>query len=208
MAADAEAWVVEGRISDNPHQHPIDGDRAREALYVDTVSDGQLVAYVKGEKPPRGAWVRFTGTVLSFEVTSKRPGSTKKFPVKQLSVDKTDRLSVSDAVQTAIDRIRGGEAPKDGSGLVAEAKRAGKDALPVLIAGAEDPRTGDACAAAMQAVLLPPGYAKPSGPVFASDDWGEWWRKNREKSLDEIHAALKPIADAHFKSGGAPQKVP
>lgn len=88
----SEAWVVEGRISDNPHSHPIQPEKGQHVVYVDTDDQGQIVAYVTGEVPPAKTRVRLTGTVLRFETTSPRPGSTKKFPVKQLVVEKIVRL--------------------------------------------------------------------------------------------------------------------
>lgn len=209
----AEAWVVEGRISDNPHQHPIDGDRARDALYVDTVTDGQLVAYVKGEKPPRGAWVRFTGTVLAFETQSKKPGSTKKFAVRQLSVDATERLAGSDAVQKLVDELGDPEVSMERK---REAQTAiyghGKDAFPVLIANLENGRVYEKDL--LYELITPVGYTspdqrvfKPRGSMFVVEDWKEWWRAHRSESLDEIHERMKPLVDEYFRSGGDSQRV-
>lgn len=180
----AEAWVVEGRVSDNPHAHPIQPSKGQHIVYVDTVADGQVVAYLSDEAPPRGAWARFSGTALHFETTSPRPGSTKKFPVKQLTVESVERLPASDAVQALVDELGRGE-------MTAKRKQeartaihgAGKDAIPVLIASLDDGRVGGV-------------------------DWRAWWRTHRGDSLDAIHAATKPLVDEYFKSGGDTQEVP
>ena len=129
MAVDA--WVAEGRISDNPHAHPIQPWKGERILYVDTVAEGQVVAYFTTERPPAGSWVRLTGTARRFETTSPRPGSTKKFPVKQLTVEKVERLAGCDALQALLGKERT-------PALDAAIDKAGKDAFPVLIAALDD----------------------------------------------------------------------
>lgn len=131
----SEAWVVEGRISDRPHAHPIQPAKGQHIVYVDTVAEGQIVAYLAVESPSKGAWVRLTGTALRFETTSPRPGSKKKFPVKQLTVETVERLDGSDAVQALL-----GNKPDDATRAAIE--KAGVDAFPVLIAALENPRAG------------------------------------------------------------------
>jgi len=127
----AEGWVVEGRISGTPHAHPIQPSKGQHIVYVDTVSEGQVVAYLAVDSPPRGSWVRLAGTALRFETTSPRPGSTKKFPVKQLTVENVERLTACDALQALLGKERT-------PALDAAIEKAGKDAFPVLIAALDD----------------------------------------------------------------------
>jgi hypothetical protein len=188
----ATAWVVEGRISDMPHAHPINPQRGKVVLYVDTVGEGQVVAYVKAPAPERGAWVRLSGSALEFETTSPRPGSTKKFKVKQLDVAAVEPLSGSDAVQAALSR----------EDLEAEVLRAGKDAIPVLIAGLESSRLPqkdkDAC---LQLLVKRIAGSEAQPKMLDVVDWGAWWLRHRSQSLEEIQAGLAPRIDEYRKTG-------
>ena len=200
----AEAWVVEGQISGNPHAHPIDPQPGKAIAYLDTVAEGQLVVYVKAPVPERGAWVRLSGKALEFETTSPRPGSTKKFKVRQLDVEKVERLTRSDAVQALVNELGAkGVTPERRPAIEEEILRAGKDAFPVLIVNRrEEDRE------LLYRLLLPPDYvsphrtdASPRTQMLSVADWAAWWRRHRGESLEEIHEGLKPKIDEYYKTG-------
>lgn len=56
----------------------------------------------------------------------------------------------------------------------------------------------------------PPAQFKPLSPgsrPFVVEDWGAWWERNRDKTLMEIRAGLKPALDSYRKSRGVQQTV-
>ena len=159
--AATDVWVVEGRVSNTPHSHPIQPSKGQNIFYVDTVSEGQVVAYFAEKGPPVGAWARFSGTALRFETRSPKPGSKKTFPVKQLTVETIERLPVCDAVQALLGKTE----KKDSPELRAAIEKAGKDAFPVLIANLPDSRGGHI-------------------------NWAAFWLEHRSDSFDAIRGEL------------------
>jgi len=46
-----------------------------------------------------------------------------------------------------------------------------------------------------------------SEQVLLVDDWQKWWEANREKSLEQIHAELRPLVDEYWRQHGTTQSV-
>lgn len=212
----AEAWVVEGRRARIPHAHPVKSDRAGDAFYVDTSTDGQLVAYLAKEKRPTGdGWSRYEGVKLRFETRSKRPGDTKTYPVTQLEVRSVTPLPAADRVESLIaelgrDDVDGARKEKARQEIYA----AGIDAFPVLIAHLDDERV--ASRELLHRLILPVGYESPKYRVleprgrgmFLVEDWRAFWRARRGRTLADIHEELEPLVDRYYESGGEAQAIP
>lgn len=101
-AASAGGWStgqtvsVTGRVSKVPGQHLIRSERAADAVYFDVDGKGQIVAYVRGGLSTEGR-VRLTGTVVSAEGRSKRPGSSERYTELQLDVTSWEDLEKAGA---------------------------------------------------------------------------------------------------------------
>ena len=91
MAAEPKKMVVEGWLAREVWQHMVQPQPGLKFQYVDTVTGGQLVVYVK-EKLPEGEVLRLEGHELLLEGHSKRPGSTTPFTERQLVVETWSRV--------------------------------------------------------------------------------------------------------------------
>ena len=179
-------WIVEGRRSKNIWQHPIAAQRGKEAMYVDPDIGGQLVAYVSGEKPPENAWIRFTGKPLEFETQSKRPGDTRKFPVKQLDVERWEPIPQADLAQSFVDKM-GSDAPIEEKRVAKqELYKVGRDAFPVCIAHLEDERVYERCDVQNYLGLPPEHVAPRPKPIIVDVKVGSEMR-------DTLQSLLTPI---------------
>lgn len=161
-----ETWVVEGKRASVVWQHPIDGTRAREAIYVDPDIGGQLVAYVKGEKPPEGAWIRFVGRPLVSEAPSKRPGDERTVTVRQLDVERWERMPGADAVEARVATLGDPAVPIEEKRAAIDAiYAAGRDAFPVLVAHLDDARVYER--RDVQNRMGLPAHLPPPAPIVA-----------------------------------------
>lgn len=119
--------------------------------------------------------------------------------------------------------------------------KAGKSAIPVLIASLHDTRVyetrdisnrmnlppaaeppkpliakitvGERCEKLLYQIITPPTTSSFAGKVISEQilrvtDWNQWWAANQGKSLDAIHAELKPLVDQYWKQHGITQTVP
>ena len=91
MAAEPKKMVVEGWLAREVWQHMVQPQPGLQLQYVDTVTGGQLVVYVK-EKLPEGEVLRLEGHELVLEGRSKRPGSSTPFTERQLVVETWARV--------------------------------------------------------------------------------------------------------------------
>lgn len=91
MAAEPKKMVVEGWLAREVWQHMVQPQPGLKFQYVDTVTGGQLVVYVK-EKLPEGEVLRLEGHELVLEGTSKRPGNATPFTERQLVVETWARV--------------------------------------------------------------------------------------------------------------------
>ena len=183
----AETWVVEGRIAKIPHAHPLQGSRAAEAFYVDTVTDGQLVAYLAKVRRPTGdGWYRFEGETLSFQTSSKRPGDTKTYAVRQLDVRTVTPLPATDRVQALVDELGRDDVSRERKEAAQlEIYEAGIAAFPVLVEHADDPRVYER-GRDVQNYMGLPAHAKRPEPILADVQVGSTCR-------ELLHRLLIPV---------------
>lgn len=176
---------MEGRVSAIPHAHPIADGRGGDAVYLDTLGRGQLVAYVRGQKPKEGSWVRLAGTALEFEAEPARPGGGRKFRVRHLDAAEVVRLPARDTVEALVEELGREEVPLERKRVVqGEIYRAGIDAFPVLIAHLGDARIYER-GRDVQNYLGLPAHKPPPPPILADVRVGDVCR-------DLLHRLLTP----------------
>ncbi len=227
-------WVVEGRVAAEVWQHPLVTSRAGDAVYFTPDVGGQIVAYVRGERLPERGWVRLEGRELLLTAESKRPGDSRTFTVRQLDVERWDRLPGCDAVERlVVDLGREDLYPEGKEAIPSRILEHGRDAIPVLVAHLDDARVFQTGRAASGSPPLPRGAvlvgdlvrkllltlitptARANGErveetvteVLVVPDWRAWWERHRGETLEQIRAGLVPLLEAHIASGGTPQVV-
>lgn len=222
-------WVVTGRVATVVHAHPLEEGRGDDAVYLDADAGGQLVVYLRGDKPREGAWIEASGRPLDFEASPKRGG--RAVQVRQLDASSWRPLRGREALERLVRDLGGpdprlGEAPAaERAALKARILEGGFDAFPVLIAHLGDARVhkkgpgvlhvtvGQVCAGLLRRLLTPPYRSpheravKPRGEMLLVRDWPAWWRRNHGRSLADVHRGLEPLVDRYFLTGGDTQIV-
>lgn len=83
--------------------------------------------------------------------------------------------------------------------------------------GVEDVTVGRRCEAILMGIVTPRDYRSPyaaniksissASEPFRVEDWGHWWTRNENRSLEQIREGFEPVLDAYWKSHGTQQVV-